>query len=1032
MPMVKHMNFKLSNLTIFSFIFSSILSISFCKSIDDKFDKNKISGYTIINEEPTNLPKTTNNTSLDFIKSFINHYDFKVESRYTHEYHNHLLNKTSQSFAVLENELLNENFNICGRIIVAGYEGEAFPSYYTNYKKAKINDETTSHNKFGWSQRLHNKFGFMTGFLFKDLNQYLNDTNSIYQHINPQNIELFTIDSELFLQHSFGSCYNMVIDYKNLLEKNLKNSQYKILKILKSFWTELYNSESQTSENQIAATQDILFSIEYANYLLNSNLPFLKYYTGPDITYPIETSVVQEKEATKNSQDFIPIFISNLKPINNLPTVYIFDSFVDGVGKSTMLGNVKNWINNGANIDKYERVDNSSSQFADIFKFNDKVFIADLPAQVSHFTYKPDGFVYVSIETEMNNIEIQQTINFAKANKTEMLQFFFQKVANITQIIQNRGPLDDFFTNTNDPQDLFVRNLIVLKKMEDNVWIPFSIDDNNFIVNAYNLNQVKILKPIGKVSSYGLKNVDPEQMLFTKVNFPAAYENFLSDLTSKLKTNNIKNIVFVDFLSMYPRSSRENIRINYLLFQLSLIDSSFKTENSFYKNFISGAQLYADITSKDVSPFMLNHFQLEIALRLILFKLIDEDKTNLFKEIKISDLSTELKKQILEITKNNELINYIEKKSEYKLSIEQEKLKKTFGKSKEYLSIWQFSFELLEVFSNKIKNLFKNEINCPELNQLWSDLDGHIQTQNEFYDGEINKPLKLTNNQDVMALFEFHPKFRTETYLTPFFQKLRAAWYTTFSNLLNCKRNNNNELEIETVKYKIIPFLLKSEKNGDFYLIQKLLPPWTEDKINLNTTKSFNLNIKQSYFEFLQQPYLAQFATPETNNGIYAFDYDAKQKTSTLKQNKNSVITKIVKEFQQEYGPQSAISTSELYGKLLENAEWKIEQAFLKQQAIKNSKQNQAPNKSYCRLAKTEEIEGARLFIISIATLEMLLKDPTSDIVVRKGNKKDFIAAIKLLEHITLPKYFKILFQAPLFEDYKNISPLISWEYFEN
>ena len=74
----------------------------------------------------------------------------------------------------------------------------------------------------------------------------------------------------------------------------------------------------------------------------------------------------------------------------------------------------------------------------------------------------------------------------------------------------------------------------------------------------------------------------------------------------------------------------------------------------------------------------------------------------------------------------------------------------------------------------------------------------------------------------------------------------------------------------------------------------------------------------------------------------------------------------------------------------------------------------------------SEEQKGSiQLFTRFIATLEMVLKDPESDIVVRKNNKKDFKACLKLLEKTTLPKYFGLLSEDSLFDDYDNVEPVI-------
>ncbi|MFH1254143.1 MAG: hypothetical protein V1646_01785, partial [bacterium] len=78
-----------------------------------------------------------------------------------------------------------------------------------------------------------------------------------------------------------------------------------------------------------------------------------------------------------------------------------------------------------------------------------------------------------------------------------------------------------------------------------------------------------------------------------------------------------------------------------------------------------------------------------------------------------------------------------------------------------------------------------------------------------------------------------------------------------------------------------------------------------------------------------------------------------------------------------------------------------------------------------------EQRFAARLFVRLIATLEMVLKDPDSEIVVRFGNRDDFKSALKLLASVTLPTYFGTLFKEPLFEDYDQVEPYPSWDYWD-
>ncbi|HBS48254.1 TPA: hypothetical protein DEO28_04175 [Candidatus Dependentiae bacterium] len=976
-----------------------------------------------------------------FVKSFVSHYDARTASRYTHEYHKHILTKTAQSFLSLEQKLRSENINACGRIVVTGYEEGAFPSYYTNYKKESINDEAFSKNKTGWSQQLHNKFGFLTGFLFKDVNEILKKTeNPTYLHINPELVELFDENSSIFQEHAFGESYDLLLEYKNILEKKLKKQDHKnILKILKAFWEDIYSREFKTNSNQLAATQDILFSIEYANYLMSSNLPLFRYYTGPDITYPIEQSIKQKKGATKHSQKFVPIFLSNLQAINNEPTVYIFCSFVDGVGKSTMLGNVKNWMDFGDDIEKYERTDNSSSQFAEVFKFQENIFIADLPAQVSHFTYKPDGLVYTDFESELKDTTfISEIRTFIQQNKDFLFNSYFENAKKIElELIAARFSQEKFLADV-EPETKFIQNLFLLKKINANGWIPFTFKNEHFLFNILNQSQVRILRPLCKVSSYGLKNVDVEQMIFTQVNFPASFDIFLNDFTAKLKEQNIKNAVFVDFMSMYPRSSRENIRVNYLLYQLALLNQNFDIEHSFYKNFISEAQLFAHLNSKQEFPLMAENFREESFLRLALFEIIDRRKDQSFEAMLIDPLSKHLTMQLSEFQSNTPLSRYNEETTFTKLEEERENLGKTFNRSKEYLSIWQFNFQLLDIFSKQLTRIFTEMIHNENLNQLWSDFDGEIippQQTGNLNDGKTNKTLELTNQQKLLATFEFSSEFRSEEFLTPFIRTLRTYWYSTLANLLFCQNN-----QIGKLKYPVVPTIVKHEpKTNRFYLVQKLLPLVENEKMKGKTLKTFGLtsNLKFAFFE--ENTFLQSFTPPTTNCGIFSFDLSyLDQKSNPYFMGKTSIVNQIIKEFQKEYGANKAILTSELYEKLQSNAQWRKEIYNLKMQAQRSGEYNSAQKQNTPNvnppifLGAQSQISGAQLFVLAIATLEMILKDPDCFIAARKGNKKDFIATIKLLELVTLPKHFHIIFAQPLFENYETLQPLFPWEYFEN
>ena len=986
----------------------------------------------------------------EFVQSFIDHYDFRVEGRYTHEYHRFLLNKTSKSFLELEDRLKKEGMGSSGRIVVAGYEEEAVPSYYTDYRRARIDDEATSLGNAGWTLRLHNRFGLMTGFLFKDFNYLSNlwhkDEDSKFIHINPNRVEIFKDESGIFQQHAFGEAYDLLLDYKDVLERKFKNNDPKlILQILKHFWKDLYSNELKTSSRQLAATQDILFSVEYSDYILNSGLPILKYYTGPDITYPIETTIKQTMDATRNAQDFVPVFVSNLKPINNEPTVYVFDSFVDGVGKSTMLGNVKNWIKFGSDIDRYQRVDNSSSQYAEVFKFDDNVFIADLPAQISHFTYKPDGYVYVSAETEFSAEELKNLRDFVRENKSKLLDNYLDLCIEILHTIKQRGIVESFF-DEGSFSGKFVRNLFLLKRHESNEWVPFEKEGSFFLFNCSQPTQIRILLHLESVSSYGLKNIEVEQMIFEGVNLSASYDMFLDDFVEKLKTQNVRHVLFVDFLSMYSRSSRENIRINYLVQQLALLDlRCFDFENSFYKNFVSGPQLYAHFIYPRAFDNMLNAFQLEVLLRLVLFKLIDGRVAKELEPVKLSTLTSIAKERVEDLkTGDKGLAFCIANNCEKKLLEEKESLKRLFGKSKEFVNLWKFSFEAIYRFSEILRKFFSETLVNKRLNHLWgelgSDLFDKLQSN---YDGEVNGVLSLENGCDIVALYKFSPECKDVNALTPFFRKFRCCWYMLAANLLESKVDGVGNLILPDEKHKINPLLLKiGKEDGQVYLIQKLLNRWESEVPPLIADcRIFNIRSGFKFGEFLGEAYCLNYDNDGTNFGAFAFDCNV---SSKLAYGKTSVVSQIVKAYQEENGTGTVMPSSQLYEKLSEDPRWVLEKERMIREASQNGEYGKSEDKNNSGMpaprfqrmkifqGRRQQEVGARLIVRMLATLEMILKDIEADVVVRTGNKKDFVAALKLFEEVTLPKYFGVLFQKPLFDDYSTVEPILPWDYFED
>lgn len=975
----------------------------------------------------------------DFLSSFVNHYDFRAEGRFTHEYHPFLLKKTAESLHVLHERLSKEGMNLAGHIVISGYEANAIPSYYTNLQMRKINDEMSSESKEGWSIRLHNRFGFMTGFLFRNFNRYSKQWASTrafpFIHINPFEVELFRDEMNVFQQHAFGESFDYLNDVEVQLSKDFKeNTTSKLLDDLLSFWKKLYESEVTLTGNLSAATQDILFSIEYGNFLKQSSLPFYAYYVGGDITYPIETSLKQQKEATKNAQDFVTLFAPSLKSINEKRTAYVFCSFVDGVGKSTMLGNIKNWMKHGDDVSRYTRVDNSSSQYAEVFEFSKDVFIADLPAQISHFTYKPDGLVYVDAATELTSEQLEEVASYVRSNSGILIQQFNKDFELVQETLKVEGPFAVTLNDPKTPHYSFIKNLILLKRHFSNLWVPFSYKgfQGVFLANDTTGKQIRIIHPLSGAASHGLKNIESEQMLFFDgIRFPLSYSVFLQDLVKKLKEQKIEEIVFVNFTSMYPRSCRENIRINYLLQQMALVDSSFAPDESLYKKFVNASELYGAMNNKEKKHAIKSAFSLESAVRYILYEILEMQERDNLDGLSITDLNKRIQEQYKEMQGNFEFQSFLNSLIEKKCTEEYRALKNRFGLSKEFVNIQQLSFEYLEAFSQILSTIFTEVLGDEHMSSLWEGLDDQIcgvQLQNV---GANTLNLTLQNTIPVLSKYQYVIGFKDEKYLTNCLRTLRAAWYATLGNILYGKELN-----------PVPPMLVKTDEYGQVYVVQRQLDPWKEDTKKLKIPQQFHLNKKVEWGEFQNVPYCLQWKCLDTNTGIYGFGIlpHARQGKSGIF---DSAINQAFATWKSENKALTVMPTSELLMRI-DRDKWQKEQSSLLQKAAQNGKfsgniemKKQGPMdfievqkevEPVPYLGRNEQRENAKLVIRMLATLEMILKDPDADIVVRKGNKKDFKAALELIEKVTLPRYYGIVFETPLFDNYETEEPLLSWD----
>lgn len=907
----------------------------------------------------------------DFIQSFVNHYDFSAQGRYTHEYHPFLLEKTRQSLVELESTLLQKGFEVDGRIMVMGYQQEGVPSYYSCYTEAVLDDEAHVKLQQGRTVSAHNIFGFLTGFLCKDINWFQQklfpQLPLFVEHINPDCVFLFNDNAYLFQKHAFGENFNSILKERDRLERILKNRSLKdIVKFYSEFWQSIFDGEFINFNQEVLATQDILFSIGFARHLLQTKIPLVHMYVGPDITYPIQVRSDQKKEVTQNAQDFVAKITPTLIARENKKTVYVFCSFVDGVGKSTLLGNIINYAKHGLDVSAYQHVDNSSSQKATLYSLKNDVFILDLPAQLSHWVSKPDGYVFIDLSKDETTTEDEKNIllKIVNTHKKEYEIFFEQMLTSEKQ-------------HENFLYAQYVAN--IQHASLDPEWIPFVYNHSTYLFNKSNSTLLKKAVPLAGVQSHGLKVPHAEHMIFSKgLCLPMHYNAFVEDVVQQLHSAGIEKIVFIDFLSMYPRSSRENVRINFLIQQMQRIfPQKFSVEKSLYRNFVNhNLELYHAL-STDEQAFA-ESLTNETIMRTALYRLFLFHSTHDVSTLSYASATHALQQEVDYVIR--EYGSFIKQVVCSKITQERKILEK-YAHDKNYHIFMRFSFDPLCKLSNYIYNLCTR---LPgELKLLWSNIS--------------------TQNVNVLGAYNYLCKDQIE--IEPLLRLVRAHWYAALANVIMvCKHTKNN-----VVMYPVAPIIVQKHENN-VIVCQKKLESLSSIPIYPTGCMYLFGNFVDpedvDWGKFNDQPYCLDWRKAVTSSGIYAYGFNRI----------NRFLYTTFEQYQKDMKEQGfnnvALPTSDLKELLdTKNAWQKCQKKMFNDKVIIDSNSAQA--------------DIIRLLLRTLATIDMYIKDPQTKIIVRDNHQKDFAAALELLERITLCNFFEIVFSEPLFADYEAVKPVI-------
>jgi hypothetical protein len=935
-----------------------------------------------------------------------------------------------------------------------GYEGDAFESVFPNFhdfQGDRLHDEELVKGRSGWSVTPSNYFGFLTGFCLRSFGN--NNDSSLFTHVNQQPIELFANDYQLLQHEMFGDAQGAINACEHQLKSGLKDRAQSVLTRLMDFWHQLYFQNISIGGGLSAATQDILFNIAHARAIQSSSLPVSHWYLGGDITYPIVMTKRRNHFATRNAQAFVKKFVAELIPHQNESTLFVFHSFVDGVGKSTMLGNVKNWKRFGADVDKYQITDNTSSQHAEVFEYAKDVYIADLPAQVSHFTYKPNGHVFVDVDTikGFSEEKSKEIIAYAQERWGELEKLHQKKIGQA----RARGGITERYAITTDGFfDAYYDNLIILKRDHEAVWLPFVYHNEAYLVNRDD-KQLRYCLSLDQAQSSGLKNIYPEQILFTQgVTFPMAYSSFLNDLIGQCRARGVKHVYFVDFLSMYSRSSRENIRVTYLLQQLARLTGAFDLGQTIYGSLTDNADLLGRLSNKQWARSAATMLAHETETRYLLERACESSGLaldNTTSEHTLTFLTQYLAKERKGLSK--ELTEKIVTHSVERVNDETRRLKAQYGLSKDFCNIYNFSEDACYALSHSIEQVFSKRFSNPELNTIWS-LPQEVVYEPEgllkLKEGPANQLARLESGAPVTIRFVLPKNNRNPLLIGHLSRMLRLQWLEMIWHYFTAyppKIEGDMWKVDKKTLMRSLPLMIRRGRSGNLYVVQPAaqqgtIPPDPQEvkkwsaKIPWAQKNSDGLWLcYENNWWLADVPPIAllsgnkHFGLQESDPAAFGFPYyqrlinqSFEQAGRTLKNHEATPLSWVYQEMQHQ------LNTS---------AYWQSQEKKLLVRARDNFERAQAEgfdldlgeNLSFeerIRPISPEEYAPISLFVRLVATVELVLKDPDASIVLEKSSLNDYYAAVNMLERFVMPHYMGLVAMNPLFRSKEEAQPVIA------
>jgi hypothetical protein len=989
----------------------------------------------------------------EFCESFLSTYGICKDERNGHEYHDYLLEQTAHSYTQLENALSGAGLNLNGRIMIFGYEGEAFDSYFSNYNDLlgdALCDENPLKGNAGWSKASANYFGFLTAYALRTANK-IDSHNGLFEHIHEDSVELYNRSFELFQRDSFRQLYAFVRAHEEHAKIGMQNGDVKhvldgMVKFLESLYVENLMINDGSSVISIA-TQDILFNRKQLQQLCRSTVPTLKMYTGADITYGIDVTERRGAHATRHAQAFVKKFTEQLVPRNDQSTVYVFNSFIDGVGKTTTLGNIKNWMKYGSDMEKYEAADNSSSQLADIFEFSKDVFIADLPAQISHFTYKPNGYVFVEVSSLKGFEHMADLVRDYFAEHTdELTESYHQKLEDVAEIIKSKGWHAPELNTPEKPFDAFAKNLHLLKKIATNTWIPCEFQGKAYLVDFANSGEVRMFKSFAEGQSSGLKNVQADQMFFFDgVTLPLSYKTFLNDLTSRCREKGIKEVCFVDFLSMYSRSPRENIRVIYLMQQMALLFNDFDQKDTVYREITDNCELLAYLYQRPWYARLKENLKRESLVRWALNLLLEEWKDETLSNVTL-ERSTQRITELL-TSLSDEFKEKLEAAVDKRLGQSSDEVEFVYGTNKDFVNVQMFSWDAIISYARELEQVFSTKVTDRVTRKLWGSFGGDIiETEKIMVFGSCDRVLPTTDGSSLRVRWVIDPDDRNKLSLTPVFRILRQIWYNVSYQFISAPQLHDGKFKVSR-PLMLVPWSIRRGTNGFIYVVQPDLPNY-EGEVDPELAKKEPVfeqfvNFETTQWAMVSNRLLALDIDKVYNTSLREYSFGNEEKASDGGNEPRAsrlITTKLISEFVQQRGSKDALFLA-LAAKRISELKTKSYMQKVERMVIagdekrgKYRKDTEADEEqddvelgsSDLRSIDDNEYEGIKLFLTLIAKMEQVVRDPDATLVMRKNNKEDIKVGLQLLEDVVLPQYFGIVSQKELYKNDKIINDCCS------